>query len=117
MTGVEILATQEVATVFGMNWNALLFTVAICGFFGAFLFGFCLIGLWNWWKRALCGFGVALVLTLLIGGAAYQNDKPLEYETQYKVTISDEVSMNDFLDRYEIVSQEGKIYTVRERND
>jgi Na+/melibiose symporter-like transporter len=36
--------------------------------------------------------------------------------TRYKVTISDEVSMNDFLERYEIVDQEGKIYTVRERD-
>lgn len=117
MTGVEILATQEVATAFGMNWNALLITVALSGFFGAFLFCVCLIGLWNWWKRTLLGFGIGLVISLLAGGSAFQNDMPLVYETQYKVIISDEVSMNDFLEHYEIVSQEGKIYTVRENND
>lgn len=117
INGVEILATQEVATVFGMNWNALLITVVLSGFFGAFLFCVCLIELWNWWKRVLFGFGIGLVISLLVGGAAYQNNKPIEYETQYKVTISDEVSMNDFLERYEIVGQEGKIYTVRERNE
>ena len=45
----------------------------------------------------------------------------LEYETntinhiEYKVTIDDSVSMNEFLDKYEILDQEGKIYTVKER--
>jgi hypothetical protein len=34
---------------------------------------------------------------------------------EYKVTIDDSVSMNDFLDKYEILDQEGKIYTVKER--
>lgn len=38
-----------------------------------------------------------------------------EVETTYKVLISDEVLMNDFMDKYEIIDQEGKIYTVRER--
>ena len=44
-------------------------------------------------------------------------DVSTTYETQYKVTISDEVLMNEFLERYEIVDQEGKIYTVRERDE
>ena len=34
---------------------------------------------------------------------------------EYKVTIDDSVSMNEFLDKYEIIDQEGKIYTVKER--
>lgn len=34
---------------------------------------------------------------------------------EYKVTIDDSVSMNEFLDKYEILDQEGKIYTVKER--
>lgn len=44
-----------------------------------------------------------------------------EYETdtidhiEYKVTIDDSVSMNEFLDKYEILDQEGKIYTVKEK--
>ena len=42
---------------------------------------------------------------------------PTKYETQYKVTISDEVSMNDFLEKYEIIETEGKIYTVREKGE
>lgn len=34
---------------------------------------------------------------------------------EYKVTVDDSVSMNEFLNKYEILEQEGKIYTVRER--
>jgi hypothetical protein len=44
-----------------------------------------------------------------------------EYETdtidhiEYKVAIDDSVSINEFLDKYEIIGQEGKIYTVKEK--
>ena len=43
--------------------------------------------------------------------------RPVEYTTEYKVTISNEVLMNEFNEKYEIVSQDGKIYTIRERVD
>lgn len=36
---------------------------------------------------------------------------------EYQVTIDDSVSMNAFLDKYEILYQEGRIYTVKERSD
>ena len=36
---------------------------------------------------------------------------------EHKVTIDDSVSMNEFLDKYEILDQEGKIYTVKEREN
>ena len=39
----------------------------------------------------------------------------IEYYPTYKVTISDEVSMNEFMNKYEILNQDGKIYTVKER--
>ena len=34
---------------------------------------------------------------------------------EYKVTISDDVSFNELYEKYEIVEQEGEIYTIRER--
>lgn len=36
-------------------------------------------------------------------------------KTTYKVIVSDDVSVNKFLEKYEIVSIDGKIYEVRER--
>ena len=44
------------------------------------------------------------------------NPIPIKYETHYQVIIDDSVSMNDFLDKYEIIDTEGKILTIRERD-
>ena len=33
----------------------------------------------------------------------------------YKVIISDTVSLNEFYDKYEVLEQDGKIYTIKER--
>lgn len=35
--------------------------------------------------------------------------------SEYKVTISDTVSFKDIYGKYEIISQEGDLYTIRER--
>lgn len=47
----------------------------------------------------------------------YATGDPVKYETQYKVTISDEVQMNEFLEQYEIIDQDGKIYVIREKGE
>ena len=36
------------------------------------------------------------------------------YYTSYEVILEDSVSMNEFLDRYEILDQRGQIYTIKE---
>ena len=35
---------------------------------------------------------------------------------EYKVTVSDDVSLNEFIEKYEIIDIEGKIYTIREKD-
>lgn len=60
----------------------------------------------------LLGAILAILFGILVGGIT---STPISYETQYKVIIDDSVSMNEFLDKYEIIDQEGKIYTVREK--
>lgn len=116
MTGVEILATSEVVSAFEFNW--IMFWI-ISGIFVGIMF---LIGAassassYNLDDLFMCIlFGVLIgpLLGVLVGSGT---STPIEYETHYKVTISDEVSMNEFIERYEIMDQEGKIYTVRERD-
>lgn len=115
MSGIEILATEEVVTKFAMNmtafWTAGGILCIICVILGIFMsIEFCE------WKSFLVLGLTGLIFGLLFGslaGAAFRT--PTEYETQYKVTISDEVSMNEFLEKYEIIDQEGKILTIRER--
>lgn len=38
-----------------------------------------------------------------------------KYQTRYDVTIDDTVNFNEFNSKYEVVKQEGKIYTIKER--
>ena len=36
-------------------------------------------------------------------------------DTKYQVVVSEDVNFEDFMDKYEILDQDGEIYTVRER--
>ena len=120
MSGVEILASQEVVIEYAFNWVAfeIAFGIAmiiaiICGVLFA-----CKYEEMSPWLS----FSIWIIVGILMGifdgilfGEAGRN--PIKYETQYKVTISDEVKMSEFYEKYEIIEQDGKIYTVRERNE
>ena len=57
--------------------------------------------------------GTGIILGLLFGFiSGVMFGTPTKYETHYQVIVNDSVSMNDFLDKYEIVDTEGKIFTV-----
>lgn len=115
MNGVEILSTKQVATAWEYNWQAFWIAFALICFF-AVVFGITqsidsgdysyLVG------GAVIGIIIGVLLAAMIGDMA---EIPIEYTNQYKVTISDEVSMNEFTEKYDIISQEGRIYTVREK--
>ena len=117
MNGIEVLAIQEVATKFAFNWTAFWIMFGV-------IFGICvLVGIitslssddWsNLLYSIIMGVIIGWFFGAMVGGKALHT--PVAYETQYKVTVSDEVPMNEFLEKYEIIDQEGKIYTIRERN-
>ena len=46
-------------------------------------------------------------------GVCIKTDKILD--TKYEVTISDEVLMTEFYEKYEVISQNDKTFTVREK--
>jgi hypothetical protein len=117
--GVEILSQSEVALITGMNWTV----------FGIFLGLSIIIGVVTaFWSVKPVDAGewilwAFIVSSFIILGAAfgsligYVKGDPTKYEMQYKVIISDEVQMNEFFERYEIIEQEGKIYTIREKTN
>ena len=116
MTGVEILATQEVATVFGFCWENFWMSLFIATILGAFV-GFIAFLPYDDLINLVVGCVLGVIFGVIVGVGLGANSLPTEYETQYKVIITDEVPMKDFLDKYEIISQEGKIYTVRESDN
>ena len=61
---------------------------------------------------AILGLALGLIIYVII----FQVIIPDKY-IQYKVTISDSVSMTEFYDQYEIIDIDGEIYTIRERED
>lgn len=109
MEGVEILATSEGATGFEPNSLAFITVFAFCIIWGIAI-GFkekeyglgALIG-------GIIGICAGLVVALVVGVVE------IEYYSTYKVTISDNVSLNEFTQKYEILDQDGKIYTVKEK--
>jgi predicted ABC-type sugar transport system permease subunit len=114
MTGVEILATEEVVIATAFNWVA--FCLSICFFLGVAGIVSVFVLYNPDTETVVLSLALGLVFGVLIGAlCAINSASPTEYETQYKVTISDEVSMNEFLEHYEIIDQEGKIFTVREK--
>ena len=74
----------------------------------------------NWhysgWRSRITAIICALmvcsfILMIGVGLCAEYNT----FHTEYKITIDDSVSFNEFTDRYEIVSQDSDVYTVIER--
>lgn len=120
MNGVEILnVTEHVIMERAWSWS-------MC--FGLFIgvFFFCIfLGLMQGLKEndikigiisgLITGIIMALISSPLL--TIFFSEKEVGKEYHYQVTIDDSVSMNEFLDKYEILGQEGKIYTVKEKTN
>ena len=118
MSGVEILATEEVAIAWASwNWKGFLLTIGI-----AFVVGIIAGLLAGIHDDSGLGITIFLLIFIACGGlfgvsVGCTTGEPIEYETQYKVVIDDSVPMDEFTEKYEIIDQDGKIYTVREKEN
>lgn len=119
MTGVEILTTEQVVTASSFNWFAawLLGIIAACLSF----LTLCFIAaaydeLDSPGDFILNGFFGCMIGVLLFGMTGTLASTPSEYVTEYKVFISEEVSLTEFYERYDVIKQDGKLFTVREKD-
>ena len=118
MTGVEILnvtehAIMERAWSWSMCFGLFIGLFSLCviiGFIQGFIEGDIYVGIQ---VGLIIGLICALLGSPLLTAAFSRKEVGKEYH--YKVIIDDSVSMNEFLDKYEILDQEGKIYIVKER--
>lgn len=115
MSGVEVLHSSEVFVSSGFNGESFLITFIMCIVIGLILgVTIGLMVLDEAWM--VYGTLTGIIFGLVFGTVASSiRSTPEEYETHYKVLISDEVSMNEFLEKYEVIDQEGRIYTVKEK--
>lgn len=110
MNGVEILSSETIYnTILPEYWLGIglgcavvfVLTMAVCFANDRIILGFICIAL-------ALGSGI-------VGGLGGTKSKTDIDHIEYKVTIDDSVSITEFLDKYEILDQEGKIYTVKEK--
>ena len=110
MTGVEILTSETIYNTILPEW------CLVFGLMGAFIGLYCTVALFMDcydvapWISLVVSIAFAVVAIV----SAVPNKNSISH-IEYKVTIDDSVSMNEFLYKYEILDQEGKIYTVKEK--
>ena len=71
-------------------------------------------------KDALTSFVIIVLFTLhstfmFIHGFTHLPEN--KYQTRYEVTISNDVNFNEFTSKYQVVKQEGLIYTIVEKTN
>ena len=115
MQGVEILTSAQVVTEHAANWSAFWITFGIA--FGImFILGIVIYINDDDWIHMVCGSIAGIIIGSILGlYACFIFLKTVAYETQYQVIISDEVLLNEFYEHYEVIAQDGKIFTVKEK--
>ena len=115
MTGVEILAFEEIVVkrVFNFKVFAIVGGIVFLIFFIYCIFDTYYPDVSEVLGIIFAGLFIGGFLGGILGAVAA---RPVEYTTEYKVIVDEEVSMLEFLERYEIVDSEGKILIVREIN-
>lgn len=124
MNGVEIL---NKIPVYGIAEWALYTLVIIFTVIPLVFFIYAIVQVVKWHEHWLCiicntflGILVGLFISTLFVVFAEKTeiayDKNNIESYKYQVVISDEVKFNEFNDKYEIIEQNGNIYTIQEKD-
>lgn len=105
MTGINILAEYTAGGT--LLWGV---AVAIVGTVVGLILILCALVSVNENVAAVGCVVLYLAFTIAVGVWGFCDPE----HTRYKVTISDDVKLVEFLEQYEILDTEGEIYTIRE---
>ena len=116
MNGVEILNQTTIYEKAAYWW--IFWVILVAGFLISLG-----VAIYNWARYGFDGAFIVIIMaiTLLcfwvgcLGVALSEHDTDTVDHIEYQVTVSDDVNFNEFSSKYEILDQEGKIYTVKER--
>lgn len=114
MEGVRILAQAPVYdTVYSWGWS-----------WAGFALGILAVAILAFIIFLMCNGDITgLLLLIFVGFFGFTsfflfskgNGEKVYSHEEYKVIIDDSVKLNDFYEKYEVIDQEGEIYTVIER--
>lgn len=109
--GVEILNSTE---IIGVNNKTESVICLLFLFIGICIF---IYGLYNLFYKSKLKYSVytiiGIIFICLLGMFLCKSTGKYEYQ----ITIDDSVSFNEFMNKYEIIDKQGKIYTVRLREE
>ena len=116
MTGVEVLNQNTIYETDVYSW--IIIVCVVIGFVLSLI-----LTIIDWCNYGFDGRDIGLSLVLIACCTLFglfltiltEHDTNVIDYIEYKVTVSEEVNFIEFTDKYEILDQEGKIYTVRER--
>ena len=116
LDGITVLNSYEVVSKTTFSW----FSFWLGLIFGVIMAGIVAAIIANELSDYLLAFGIfGVFLGGLFGflSGSVVHPKPIEYESNWEVTIDDGVSMNEFNNRYEIIEQRGEIYVIKEKEE
>ena len=114
MNGIEILNQYEVVATTAWSWSV--FWISWIIVMIIFIIVGVIVGIIQKDLIGNCVFGC--VMGCIFGGligVPFASQAEKTYTTEYQVIISDEVSLTDFYNTYDIIEQEGKIFKIREK--
>ena len=115
MNGVNVLYQEPIFKTIYANETIISILVSLFLFmiFGALISGLCLS-----LKGTIIFFilGMISIISFSILDSHSISTEELDHY-EYKVTIDDSVPMKEFLSKYEIINQEGEIFTIVEREN
>ena len=113
MNGVNVLYQEPIFKTIYANENIMNIFVLLFIFM---VFGMLISAILISLKGTIIFFVLALITFFPISVLNSTSTKELDHY-EYKVTIDDSVPMKEFLSKYEIINQEGEIFTIVEREN
>ena len=107
LEGITVLNTFIISSGVGIGSFILLGMACI-------IMGF-LVGLAVWDGEIIPAIISSVLSTAIVLGIAGYINKDATDTVRYEVTISEEVNLTEFIERYEIIEQRGDIYVIEER--
>ena len=107
--GITILAQETITP----NIGATIFSLVIAGTLLIAGIVSLILGIID--ESGLIGFSVIVLFGAFMFGALGFSELSKEPYIQYKVLIDQDVSWSEVYERYEIIDQEGQIYTIKEK--